>query len=447
MSNQTGAPAVSPATSRSVAAFERARRFMPGGVSSPVRAFKSLGGSPRFIARAKGPYMWDEDGNRLVDLIGSWGPMIAGHAHPAVTAALREAIERGTSFGAPSTLESDLAEEILQAMPNLEMLRFVSSGTEATMSAIRLARAATGREKLVKFIGCYHGHADPLLVAAGSGAATLGTPSSPGVPAAVVAGTLLAEFNDLEAVEAIAKRDGDNLAAILVEPIAGNMGFVRPAPGFLEGLRRVCDATGALLVFDEVMTGFRVALGGVSALSGVRPDIVCLGKVIGGGMPVGAYGASAEIMRRVSPDGPVYQAGTLSGNPVAMTAGIATMTLVKEPGFFEKLDARSRRLAQGLLGAAMERGIPMQVDSEGGMLGFFFADKPIRSFADAKMGDHARFAKFFHAMLDRGVYLAPSSYEALFISSEHDDDVIEEILSAARASLDEIAAAADGASR
>jgi len=412
---------------------------MPGGVSSPVRAFKQVGGTPRFIARAQGARMWDVDGNSYIDLVGSWGPMIAGHAHPAVTAALHQALEKGTSYGAPSPLETELAEAVRAAMPNLEMVRFVSSGTEAAMSTVRLARAATGRSKLIKFMGCYHGHVDALLVAAGSGAATLGTPNSPGVPAAVVADTLLLPYNDLAAVEAVMQRDGDQVAAILVEPIAGNMGFVRPVPGFLEGLRKLCDKHGAMLVFDEVMTGFRVAHGGVQAMTGIVPDVTCLGKVIGGGMPVGAYGGRRELMERISPAGPVYQAGTLSGNPMAMTAGLATLRLIAEPGFYENLQKRSWRLVEGFLATAKRLGIPMVGDAEGGMLGIFFSPTPVRNFAEAQTSDVKMFNAFFQGMLRRGVYLPPSVYEAMFLSSVHGDAEIEAIIAAADATLAELA--------
>jgi glutamate-1-semialdehyde 2,1-aminomutase len=441
MTNPTNtSPSDRPSVAASRAAFERASRVMPGGVSSPVRAFRAVGGTPRFIRRAQGCYLWDEDGTRFIDLVGSWGPMILGHAHPEVIAAIHRRVDDGTSFGAPTTLEAELAEEIIAAMPRLEMVRFVNSGTEAAMSAIRLARAATGRSKLIKFKGNYHGHVDSLLVAAGSGAATFGTPSSPGVPAAVVADTLLADYNDLAGVTELFDAHGDDIAAILIEPIAGNMGFVRASGDFLRGLRTLADRHGALLVFDEVMTGFRVAHGGAEEVTGVRPDLTCLGKVIGGGMPVGAYGGPRGIMERVSPVGPVYQAGTLSGNPIAMTAGIETLRRLS-PETYSRLSAAAGRLCDGLRAGAQEAGLPLVTDHEGGMLGFFFADEPVRDFTDAQAGDHAAFARFFHEMLGRGVYLAPSSYEALFISTAHTDEVIGEIIAAARESFAAVAAA------
>ncbi|HVP11107.1 MAG TPA: glutamate-1-semialdehyde 2,1-aminomutase [Phycisphaerae bacterium] len=420
---------------KSAAAHERAARVLVGGVDSPVRAFRAVGGHPVFVARAAGARIWDVDGNEYVDLVGSWGPAIVGHAHPAVVEAVQKAAADGLSFGACCAAEAELAEIIVAALPAVEMVRFVSSGTEACMSACRLARAATGRAKIIKFIGCYHGHSDAMLVSAGSGAATFGTPDSAGVPADAVRHTLLAPYNDLAAVERIMTAHGRDLAGIFVEPVAGNMGYVAPQPGFLEGLRRLCDHYGSLLIFDEVMTGFRVAWGGYQRTIPVRPDITCLGKVIGGGMPVAAYGGPRRIMELVSPLGPMYQAGTLSGNPVAMAAGIATLKLCRETGFYDRLQRQTTRLIQGLQAAAETAGVPFQANGTGGMLGFFFADRPVRNFADAQAADHARFAKFFQAMLERGVWLPPSGYEAMFVSAAHDDAAIDHVVSAAAESL------------
>jgi glutamate-1-semialdehyde 2,1-aminomutase len=423
-----------PVRTRSEELWERARAVMPGGVSSPVRAFRAVGGSPVFVSKAQGPYVFDADGNRYLDLVGSWGPAIAGHAHPRVIEAVQKAAAGGLSFGACCAAEITLAQKIIAAFPksHVEMVRFVSSGTEATMSAVRLARGATGRSRILKFEGCYHGHSDSFLVAAGSGAATFGAPTSPGVPAEVAGGTLLAPYNDLSAVEHIAREHGKDLAAIIVEPVAGNMGFVRPAPRFLEGLRAVCDQSGSLLIFDEVMTGFRVALGGYQNTCKIRPDLTCLGKVIGGGMPVAAYAGPRALMERLSPVGPIYQAGTLSGNPLGMAAGLATLELCGEPGFYQKLSEQTRALADGLKEAAQQAGLTTCTDSEGGMLGLTFTPRPIQNFVDAKAGDHARFSKFFHAMLDRGVWLPPSSYEAMFVSAAHTPEHINAIVSAAR---------------
>ncbi|MCP3903898.1 MAG: glutamate-1-semialdehyde 2,1-aminomutase [Planctomycetes bacterium] len=422
-------------TEHSDACFERACRVLVGGVNSPVRAFRAVGGRPVFLASAGGAHVTDVDGNRYVDLVGSWGPAIVGHAHPAVVEAVQHAAADGLSFGACCPRETDLAEVIVGALPSVEMIRFVNSGTEATMSAVRLARAATGRSRIVKFEGCYHGHVDALLVAAGSGASTFGVPDSAGIPAEVAQQTILAPYNDLAAVERIMAEHGDDVAAILVEPAAGNMGYVPPVEGFLEGLRAACDRAGSLLVFDEVMTGFRVAWGGYQVRCDVRPDLTCLGKVIGGGMPVAAYGGRRDLMEQVSPLGPAYQAGTLSGNPLGMAAGFATLTLCGRPGFYDTLHERTTRLADGLKAAAVNAGVPVTTGAVGGMLGLAFSEKPIRDFDDAKACDHECFARFFHAMLERGVWLPPSSYEAMFVSSAHDDATIGVILDAASESF------------
>ncbi len=410
--------------------FAEAQELLPGGVSSPVRAFRAVGGTPLFIDRGEGAYLVDVDGNRYVDYVLSWGPLILGHAHPRVVAALEAALHNGTSFGAPSPLELELARLICEAMPSLELVRFVSSGTEATMSALRLARAFTERPKIVKFVGCYHGHADLLLVQAGSGVATLGLPDSPGVTPGAVGDTLAAPFNDLPAVERLFAAH-DDIAAVIVEPVAGNMGVVLPQDGFLEGLRALTASHGALLVFDEVMTGFRVAPGGAQALYGITPDLTTLGKVIGGGLPVGAYGGRREIMELVAPAGPVYQAGTLSGNPLAMTAGIATLRALAEPGVWGGLEGASSRLEAGL----DSLGDDVQVARVGTMFGMFFADVAVTSWDTAKLADTNRFAAFHRAMLDRGVYLAPSQFEAGFLSTAHGDAEIEATLDAARDAL------------
>jgi glutamate-1-semialdehyde 2,1-aminomutase len=423
---------------RSQACFQRASRVLVGGVNSPVRAFRAVGGDPVFLERAEGAYVFDVDGNRYIDLVGTWGPAIVGHAHPQVVQAVQEAAANGLSFGACCDAEAELAEVIVEAMPSVEMVRFVNSGTEATMSVMRLARGATGRSRIIKFLGCYHGHVDALLVAAGSGASTFGVPDSAGVPQQTVSTTLLAPYNDLDAVADLMKEHGDDVAGIFVEPIAGNMGFVQPEDGFLEGLRELCDAHGGLLVFDEVMTGFRVAWGGYQVMAQIQPDLTCLGKVIGGGMPVAAYGGRKDLMERVSPLGPVYQAGTLSGNPVGMACGRATLEICKQDGFYPSLQEKTLKLAAGLADAAARHGVPSQTGAVGGMLGFAFSDRPVRDFADAQACDHEMFARFFNAMLDRGIWLPPSSYEAMFISAAHSDDDIDAIINAADDSLQEI---------
>ncbi|MCO6435674.1 MAG: glutamate-1-semialdehyde 2,1-aminomutase [Phycisphaerae bacterium] len=424
---------------RSAELFKKACNLLVGGVNSPVRAFRAVGGEPVFLERAEGAYVFDVDGNRYVDLVGTWGPAIVGHAHPAVVEAVQQAATRGLSFGACCAAEAELAEIVVSALPSVEMIRFVNSGTEAAMSAIRLARAATKRSCVVKFTGCYHGHTDGLLVAAGSGAATFGEPDSAGVPPEYARLTLLAEYNDLPSVEKLLAEHGSKVAAILVEPVAGNMGFVLPEPGFLEGLRSLCDRHGCLLVFDEVMTGFRVAWGGYQNHCGVRPDLTVLGKVIGGGMPVAAYGGPRKIMEFLSPLGPTYQAGTLSGNPIGMAAGIATLQICQSPGFYEDLESTAERVTRVLASAAEHAGLPLQTGFHGGMLGMYLSDHPVRNFADAKRADHARFARFFRAMLDRGVWLPPSGYEAMFVSAAHDEAAISYIGDAAREAFQEAA--------
>jgi glutamate-1-semialdehyde 2,1-aminomutase len=402
-----------------------------GGVNSPVRSFRAVGGEPVFLERAEGAYVYDVDGHRYVDLVGSWGPAIAGHAHPAVVHTVRAAAAKGLSFGACCAAETELAEVIVAALPSVALVRFVNSGTEAALSAIRLARAATKRSLILKFLGCYHGHVDSLLVAAGSGAATFGVPDSAGVPAAVAGQTLLAPYNDLEAVERLMVQHGAEVAAIFVEPIAGNMGLVEPVAGFLGGLRALCDRHGSLLVFDEVMTGFRVAWGGYQNICGVRPDLTLLGKVIGGGMPVAAYGGPRALMEMVSPRGPVYQAGTLSGNPLGMAAGRTTLDICRRDGFYDGLQAKAVRLADGLRAAAATAGLTVQTAARGGMLGLALLDRPVRNFADAQACDHAQFARFFRAMLARGVWLPPSGYEAMFVSAAHDDAALAQVIEAA----------------
>ena len=420
---------------RNDALVARARAVMPGGVSSPVRAFATVGGTPRFIERGAGARVTDADGNTLLDLVLSWGPLIAGHAHPRVVEAATSAMARGSSFGASCELEVRLAEQIIAAMPAVEMIRFVSSGTEAVMSAVRLARAATGRRGILKFEGCYHGHSDALLASAGSGVATLSLPDSPGVLAATVADTHLAPYNDLDAVTGIFRAFSDEIAAVLVEPVAGNMGVVPPAPGFLEGLRQVTVEHGAMLIFDEVMTGWRVHPGGAQALYGVEPDLTTLGKVMGGGFPAAAYGGHRALMELVAPEGAVYQAGTLSGNPVAMAAGLATLELISEPGVWARAEAWAREAAAVLEGEALRSGVPLTVQRVGTMFTPFFIDAPIRNFSDARRADRVAFARFFHAMLDAGVYLPPSPLEASFSSIVHDDDALEHFERAARGAL------------
>jgi len=412
--------------------FAQAQRHIPGGVNSPVRAFRAVGGDPVFFQRGEGAYLIDADERRYVDYVGSWGPMIAGHAHPKVVQAVQDAAAGGLGFGAPTVIETQMADTICALMPSIEQVRMVNSGTEATMSAIRLARGFTGRDAIIKFEGCYHGHADSLLVKAGSGALTLGVPTSPGVPADLAAHTLTLDFNDAEQVKSTFAKLGDKIAAVIVEPVAGNMNCVPPLPGFLQTLRRCCDSHGTLLIFDEVMTGFRVALGGAQALYGVTPDLTTLGKIIGGGLPVGAFGGRAEVMAHIAPLGPVYQAGTLSGNPVAMAAGLANLQLVQEEGFYERLGSAAEGLTAGLAERARAAGIDFSCNHVGGMFGLFFShEDPIRRFSQVMACDQDRFVGFFHGMLREGVYLAPSAFETGFVSSAHDDHAIAATLAAA----------------
>lgn len=429
---------------RNDALMERARRVIPGGVNSPVRAFRAVGGTPRFIQRAQGAYLWDANDQRYIDYIGSWGPMILGHGHPAVLEAVRRAAQDGLSFGAPTEREVELAEEILSLMPSMDMVRLVSSGTEAGMSAIRLARGATGRSKIIKFEGCYHGHADALLVKAGSGLATFGNPTSAGVPPEVVQHTLVLEYNNLTQLEEAFALHGRELACLIIEPIAGNMNFVRASLDFVRRCRELCTQYGALLIYDEVMTGFRTALGGVQslhakAIAGFAPDITVMGKVIGGGMPLAAFGGKRDVMEQLAPLGPVYQAGTLSGNPVATACGLATLREIRKPGFFEALSARTRALVDGLRATAQEQGVPFCADSEGGLFGFFLLPRLPQNYREVMQSDAARFNRFFHGLLSRGVYVAPALYEASFVSAAHSEDDIAATLQAARAAFRELA--------
>jgi len=418
-------------TSRNDELFARAQRLIPGGVNSPVRAFRSVGGTPRFFARGAGARVWDADGKAYIDYVGSWGPLIVGHAHPDVVRAVQAAAEQGLSFGAPTEIEVEMAAELTRRLPALELVRLVSSGTEATMSAIRLARGYTGRDLIVKFEGCYHGHADALLVKAGSGALTFGQPSSGGVPDDTAAHTVVLDYNDLAGVEAAFARQGDRIAGVIVEPVAGNMNLVAPGPGFLAGLRELCTRHGAVLIFDEVMTGFRVGPQGAQGLYGIHPDLVTLGKVIGGGMPVGAFGGRRDIMERIAPLGPVYQAGTLSGNPVAVAAGLATLRLTDRPGFYDALAARTRELTDGLTAAARRHGLAFSAQAVGGMFGIYFRATPPTSYAEVMECDKDAFNRFFHAMLEAGVYLAPSAYEAGFVSAAHGPAEIADTIAAA----------------
>ncbi len=417
---------------KSASLFARAQQHIPGGVNSPVRAFRAVGGDPVFFQRGEGAYLVDVDDRRYVDYVGSWGPMITGHAHPEVVRAVQDAVANGLGFGAPTAVETEMADTICALMPSLQQVRMVNSGTEATMSAIRLARGFTGRDAIVKFEGCYHGHADSLLVKAGSGALTLGVPTSPGVPADLASHTITLDFNNAEQVDATFAKLGDKIAAVIVEPVAGNMNCVPPLPEFLQTLRRCCDTHASLLIFDEVMTGFRVALGGAQALYGIKPDLTTLGKVIGGGMPVGAFGGRSDVMAHISPLGPVYQAGTLSGNPVAMAAGLANLRLVREDGFYEKLGATAEKLTAGMVQRARAAGIDLSSNQVGGMFGLFFTKQdPVSSFSQVMACDQDRFVRFFHGMLREGVYLAPSAFETGFVSSAHDEQAIDTTLEAA----------------
>jgi glutamate-1-semialdehyde 2,1-aminomutase len=412
--------------------MHQAEQIIPGGVNSPVRAFGGVGGSPVFIQRAEGARIYDVDGNAYIDYVGSWGPMIAGHAHPKVIAAVQRAAQDGLSFGAPTAVEVQMAEKVQQLMPSIEMIRMVNSGTEAAMSAIRLARGVTGRDKIIKFEGCYHGHVDSLLVKAGSGALTFGTPTSPGIPASFAAETITLSFNDITEVEQAFEEHGEHIAAVIVEPVAGNMNCIPPAQGFLEGLRNQCDEYGSVLIFDEVMTGFRVGLGGAQGVYGIHPDLTIMGKVIGGGMPVGAFGGKRAIMEQIAPLGPVYQAGTLSGNPLAMAAGLATLDIISEVGFYEELGRKTTMLVDGLVRAAHSANITLSENHVGAMFGIFFSsENPVETFAQVSACDIDLFRKFFHGMLERGVYLAPSAYEAGFVSAAHSDDDIQQTLDSA----------------
>ncbi|MGI2257832.1 glutamate-1-semialdehyde 2,1-aminomutase [Shewanella sp. GXUN23E] len=427
---------------RSEALFEQAKQTIPGGVNSPVRAFNGVGGTPRFIEKADGAYIFDADGNKYIDYVGSWGPMILGHNHPKIREAVLNAVQNGLSFGAPTELEVQMAEKVIEMVPSMEMVRMVSSGTEATMSAIRLARGFTGRDKILKFEGCYHGHADCLLVKAGSGALTLGQPSSPGIPEDFAKHTLTAVYNDLDSVKVMFEQYPDSISCIILEPVAGNMNCIPPVDGFLQGLRALCDEYGALLIIDEVMTGFRVSKSGAQGYYGVKPDLTTLGKVIGGGMPVGAFGGRKDVMQYIAPTGPVYQAGTLSGNPIAMSAGLAQMDALCEEGLYEELAAKTERIAEGFKAAADKHGIPMSINYVGGMFGFFFTDEPqVTLFEQVTKCNMEQFRAFYHGMLDEGVYLAPSAYEAGFLSMAHGEEELAATLAAADRVLARMAAA------
>ena len=418
--------------SRSSELFTAAQKHIPGGVNSPVRAFKGVGGDPVFFSKAKGPYVYDEDNNQYIDYVGSWGPMIVGHAHDDVLNSVQKTMQNGLSFGAPTELETQMADKVCELVPSMDMVRMVSSGTEATMSALRLARGYTGRDKIIKFEGCYHGHSDSLLVKAGSGALTLGVPTSPGVPASLAELTITLSYNNIEEVKETFKEIGDQVACIIVEPVAGNMNCIPPVPGFLEGLREVCDEYGSVLILDEVMTGFRVSLGGAQGFYNIKPDLTTLGKVIGGGMPVGAFGGKREIMEQIAPLGPIYQAGTLSGNPVAMAAGLTTLNMISQPGFYESLTKKTETLVKGLEERAAKANIPLTTNQAGAMFGFFFSEeKNITTFEQVSACDADRFKKFYHGMLEEGIYLAPSAYETGFVSSAHSDDDIAKTLDAA----------------
>ena len=423
--------------SKSLAAFKEAKKLMPGGVNSPVRSFSNVDCNPPFISHASGSHIFDIDGNEYIDYVGSWGPMIIGHAHPRVVKALQEAADRGTSYGAPTGLENELAKLVMSVYPSIEVIRMVNSGTEATMSALRLARGFTKREKIVKFIGCYHGHSDGLLVSAGSGLATFGVPSSPGVTQGTAKDTITIPFNDIEAVNKIFNECGEEIAAVIVEPIAGNMGLILPIDGFLQTLRNLTDKCGSILIFDEVMCGFRCALGGAQELYNIKPDLTCLGKVIGGGLPCAAYGGREDIMRQISPDGKVYQAGTLSGNPLAMTAGIETLKILTEDAeFTKKITAKTSKLVEGIKSKAKAAGISVQISQVGSMFGLFFSDKPVNNYDDAINADQEKFKKYFISMLEQGIYLAPSQFETDFMSSAHTDEDIEKTINAVSAAFD-----------
>lgn len=423
---------------RSRAAFAAARQVIPGGVNSPVRAFKSVKADPIFIERGEGAYVYDIDGNQYIDYVASWGPLIMGHAHPQVVEAVKKSAEKGTSFGAPTEIETEMAALVCERVPSIDIVRMVNSGTEATMSALRLARGYTGRDKILKFEGSYHGHADALLIKAGSGVATLGLPDSPGVPVNVANNTLTVPYNDLEAVRTVFERFGEEIAAVIVEPVAGNMGVVPPLPGFLEGLREITEASGSLLIFDEVMTGFRVHLNCAQGLYGIKPDLTCLGKVIGGGLPVGAYGGKREIMEQMAPAGPIYQAGTLSGNPLAMTAGLETLKLLGNPGVYEHLEAMASRLEEGLRKNAEEKGLACTINRVGSMLCPFFTEEPVTNYAAAAKSDTKLFSRYFGRMLDQGVSVAPSQFEGMFISAVHDVEVIDETIERHRQALKQL---------